>query len=64
VRGPTTVPASHDDDAEVSGQPVTRERWLAWHVARAPKITPKQWADMLLLLESQDDADEQAKKAG
>jgi hypothetical protein len=32
-------------------------------VARAPKITPKQWADMLLLLESQDDPDEHAKKA-
>jgi hypothetical protein len=32
-------------------------------VARAPKITPRQWADMLLL-ELQDDPDEQAKKAG
>jgi hypothetical protein len=34
-------------------------------VARAPKITARQWADMLLLLELQDDADDKTqKKAG
>jgi hypothetical protein len=34
-------------------------------VARAPKITARQWADTLLLLESQDDPDDKAqKKAG
>jgi hypothetical protein len=33
-----------------AGEPMTREQWLAYHVARAPKITPQQWADMLLLL--------------
>jgi len=29
---------------------MTREQWLAYHVARAPGITPQQWADTLLLL--------------
>jgi hypothetical protein len=46
-------------------KPVTREQWLAYHVARAPKIIARQWADMLLLLELQDDADDKTqKKAG
>ena len=31
-------------------EPMTREQWLAYHVARAPKITPQQWADTLYLL--------------
>ena len=30
---------------------MTREQWLAYHVARAPKITRQQWADTLLLLQ-------------
>jgi len=43
---------------------VTREQWLAYHVARAPKITRKQWNDTLLLLhyanpETSDDQDEE-----
>lgn len=29
---------------------MTREQWIAYHVTRAPKITQRQWADMLLLL--------------
>jgi hypothetical protein len=29
---------------------MTREQWIAHHVARAPRITRRQWADMLLLL--------------
>ena len=29
---------------------MTREQWIAYHVARAPKITQRQWTDMLLLL--------------
>ena len=44
---------------------MTREQWLAYHVARAPKITHKQWADTLLLLQygnretSDDDQDDE-----
>jgi hypothetical protein len=43
---------------------MTREQWIAYHVARAPKITQRQWADMLLLLHygnketNDDDQDE------
>lgn len=47
------MPASEPDDndpAATAGQPMTREQWLAHHVARAPKITRQQWADTLLLL--------------
>lgn len=33
-----------------TAEPMTREGWIAYHVARAPKITQRQWADMLLLL--------------
>jgi hypothetical protein len=29
---------------------MTREQWIAYHVARAPKITLRQWGDMLFLL--------------
>jgi hypothetical protein len=29
---------------------MTREQWIAYHVARAPKITRRQWTDMILLL--------------
>jgi hypothetical protein len=29
---------------------MTRDEWIAYHVARAPKITRRQWADTLLLL--------------
>ena len=38
---------------------MTREEWLAYHVARAPKITRQQWADTLLLLRhrNRDDND-------
>jgi hypothetical protein len=30
---------------------MTRDEWIAYHVARAPKITRRQWADTLLLLQ-------------
>jgi hypothetical protein len=31
---------------------MTRDQWIAYHLARAPQITPRQWAETLLLLES------------
>jgi hypothetical protein len=34
----------------ISRVPMTRDEWIAYHVARAPKITRRQWADTLLLL--------------
>ena len=40
----------HDDTTPPAEEPMTREQWIAYHVARAPKITRRQWADMLLLL--------------
>ena len=53
-RLPTTV-SSQDvmpphDDSTPDAEPTTREQWIAYHVARAPKITQRQWADTLLLL--------------
>ena len=33
---------------------MTREQWLGYHVARAPKITRQQWADTLLLLHTKN----------
>lgn len=49
------MPAPEPDQNEpegpdVAGQPMTREQWLAYQVARAPKITRQQWADTLFLL--------------
>jgi len=38
------------DDSTPDAEPTTREQWIAYHVARAPKITQRQWADTLLLL--------------
>jgi hypothetical protein len=32
-------------------EPMTRDEWIAYHVARAPKITRRQWADTILLLQ-------------
>jgi hypothetical protein len=47
---------------------MTRAEWIAYHVARAPKITPQQWADTLLLLHSReqndDDEGHDREKAG
>jgi len=45
-------------------QPMTREQWLAYHVARAPRITPQQWADTLLLLHTRnlEDSESQDEK--
>jgi hypothetical protein len=33
---------------------MTRGQWLAYHVARAPKISARQWADTLLLLHQRE----------
>jgi hypothetical protein len=41
---------------------MTREQWLAYHVARAPKITRQQWADTLLLLQHRNREDDNAKQ--
>lgn len=38
------------DDSTPTPESMTREEWIAYHVARAPKITQRQWADTLLLL--------------
>jgi hypothetical protein len=40
---------------------MTREQWLAYHVARAPKITRRQWADTLLLLRHRNREDDTAQ---
>jgi hypothetical protein len=46
------VNAYKADDSvnSASREPMTRDEWIAYHVARAPKITRRQWADTLLLL--------------
>ena len=45
---------------------MTRDQWIRYHLARAPRITARQWADTLLLLESagHDDDDEPADEQG
>jgi hypothetical protein len=54
----------HDDSTPPAEELMTREQWIAYHVARAPKITQRQWAEMLLLLhyygnqETSDDEEE------
>jgi len=40
---------------------MTREQWLAYHVARAPGITPQQWADTLLLLHARNRNDNESE---
>jgi hypothetical protein len=46
---------------------MTRQQWLSYHVARAPRITPQQWADTLLLLrtleQNNDDERQDEEKA-
>jgi hypothetical protein len=40
-----------DDPGKVTPHgAMTRDEWIAYHVARAPKITRRQWADTILLL--------------
>jgi hypothetical protein len=40
-----------DDSGKLAlREPMTRDEWIAYHVARAPKITRRQWADTVLLL--------------
>ena len=41
---------------------MTREEWLAYHVARAPRITPQQWADMVLLLQTREQNSDDEKQ--
>lgn len=58
---------SPHDDSTPTAEPATREQWIAYHVARAPKITQRQWADTLLLLhyyrnqENRDDEQDEEK---
>lgn len=35
---------------EPPGAQMTRQEWIAYHVARAPKITMRQWTATLTLL--------------
>ena len=39
---------------------MTREKWISCHLARAPRITARQWAETLLLLESAGHGDDLA----
>jgi hypothetical protein len=41
---------------------MTREEWIAFHVARAPKITPKQWAETLILLRTQENDNDEGQQ--
>jgi hypothetical protein len=41
---------------------MTREEWINYHLARAPKITARQWAETLLLLKSGELNNQQARK--
>jgi hypothetical protein len=46
---------------------LTREQWLAYHGARAPKISRRQWAETPLLLAArnrQGDEKEEQRTAG
>ncbi len=57
-----------DDSGNLAPRkPMTRDEWIAYHVARAPKITRRQWADTLLLLQQRaseaHDDDQDAEKA-
>jgi hypothetical protein len=40
---------------------MTREQWLARHVARAPRITRQQWADTLTLLRTRKPAHDESQ---
>jgi hypothetical protein len=41
---------------------MTREQWLTYHVARAPKITPQQWAETLFLLRARRHGDHESSE--
>jgi hypothetical protein len=64
---PARQPNENEPDIpDGASEPMTREQWLAYHVARAPRITPQQWADTLLLLHTRkpdDDENHGEKKA-
>jgi hypothetical protein len=54
----TRKPSENEpQDDTTADEPMTREEWLAYHVARAPRITPQQWADTLLLLHTRNQED-------
>jgi hypothetical protein len=42
--------AAEKQAGEAPAAQMTRDEWLAFHVARAPKITPEQWERTLTLL--------------
>jgi hypothetical protein len=48
------APQNEPDSPDPRPEPMTRQQWLAYHVARAPKITRQQWADTLLLLRARN----------
>lgn len=41
---------------------MTRDEWINYHLARAPQITARQWAETLLLLELEETNDQPARK--
>jgi hypothetical protein len=53
---------SRDPCADDAPRPMTREEWIAYHVARAPKITPKQWAETLILLHARENDDDEGSE--
>ena len=62
---PAPDPSQDEPAHDTADEPLTREQWIARHVARAPKITPQQWADTLLLLGTRnrdgDESDDEQK---
>jgi hypothetical protein len=50
------------DDGDAPRGPMTREEWIAYHVGRAPKITPKQWAETLILLQARENDDDEGSE--
>ena len=56
-----------DSGKPATHKPMTRDEWIAYHVARAPKITQRQWADTILLLRhrarEEHDDDQDTEKA-
>jgi hypothetical protein len=63
TRNPGENDRSHKDSTPTT-EPTTRERWIAYHVAHAPKITRRQWADMLLLHYGKQETDDDDQDRG
>ncbi|WP_405145082.1 hypothetical protein OG589_44845 [Sphaerisporangium sp. NBC_01403] len=51
---PLPLPHVADVPEQRPSPEMTRDEWIAYHVARAPKITDKQWADTLTILNPPD----------